>query len=116
MQRTPFLARLSQSYVRLGTLRGMADVAGKLAVARKALAEMRETEEMLLTSGATQEQMGRAMEDVAEQAGIAAEAAGGAIGILERMGPEIERFLAGAEREMAQRARGMEPEVEDVAG
>lgn len=110
MERTPLVAGLSQPFVRLGTLRGMSDVAGKLAVARKAVAEVRDVENRLLTSTVNQEQMNAAMRDTAELAGMAASATDDAIGVLSKMRADVERFIAMAERELA----GRVTEVEDA--
>lgn len=112
MQRMPLVAGLSQPFVRLGTLRSMSDVAGKLAVARKAVVEVRGVEDRLLSSTVNQEQMNAAMSDVAELAGMAASSVDGAIGILEKMKTDVERFVALAEREIAGRVT---EETEDAA-
>ena len=111
MERTPLVAGLSQPFVRLGTLKGMSDVAGKLAVAKKAVEEVRDVEERLLSTTVGRDQMNAAMRDVSAAADAAASAADEAIDVLSKMRGDVERFAAMAERELTRGA----PEVEDAA-
>ena len=97
MERKSLLVRPERPFVRLGTLRGMAEVASRLARARKAVEEIREMEDLVVRKAPNSVELNQAMEDIKLLAETAAGAAGEAAGILRGMRPGAAAYLAEVE-------------------
>lgn len=97
MSQRPYTAGLSRSFVSIGTLRTMSKVAAKMATARKAVAEIRSIEDLLLAEGASTSAMKRAMTDTAALAKVASKSASEAIVMLNGMKPDMEAYAREAE-------------------
>ena len=101
MSQKLLLGELPQSFVSIGTMRRMSHVATKMAVSRKAIAEIRNIEDMLLAKGDDDRMLKRAMVEIASLSRIAGKNAAEAIGLLRQMVPDIELYLSEVERDAA---------------
>jgi len=97
MSQRLLIAELSRSFVSIGTLRVMSQVAAKMAAARKAVAEIQSLEDILLAEGASTRNMKRAMSDTAALAKVASRSAAEAIVLLKGMKPDMEAYAKEAE-------------------
>ena len=77
----------------------------KLAVARKAVMEIRDLEDAMTSGKLGQEQVVASMRDIAELAGIAASSTEEAIDMSKGMKEEISRFISWAEKDLVQKVR-----------
>ena len=97
MERKSSLLRLEQPFVRLGTLKSMAEVAAKLARARKAVEEIREMEDLIVRKVPNSAELSQAMKDIQTLAKTAADMAGEAASILRAMVPGVSAYLSEVE-------------------
>jgi len=94
MPQREFQSKHSQPFVRLGTLESMTTVARKLAIARKAVVEIRDIEIGLLAKGREDSKVfAEKMEWTAHCAKEAGEAMKSAMIILKGMRVDVENYL-----------------------
>lgn len=98
MERTSLLLRLTQPFVNLGPLDSMAEVATKLARARRSMREIREMEDLVARKAPNSEELSQAMKDIELLARSAADSASDAASILRSMIPGVSAYLSEVER------------------
>jgi hypothetical protein len=94
LQRRTSSEKLLPLFAKVGALGDMAQVAKKLVMAKKAVAQIRAIENKLESqaSDTLQQDFKLAMQETAKYARIAAESAGSAIDILRKLKPKVEAY------------------------
>ena len=99
MPQKMLLGNRTHSFVSGGTLKMMSQVGVKMAIARRAVVEIRKIEDMLAVSGNDEKVFKQAMIDKASMARLAAKSAAEAVGILKDMFQIIEAYFRDVEVE-----------------